>query len=261
MLHLLVTDALHQQPRHRVQDEMQVYLPRSAQLVSAAGDRYLAANFAVFRAFMVGTHQLQPSTYVVLANLQRDASYFNPGHEDNYYVAAAVLPWNDQVEATQTILANTQLGRPTDALPAFLYGFNQLHFLQDPVGAAKTLQLAAARMPDADTRTSLEAIASRWVTQGDLDEASRLLRIMATQTRDKAFRAYLEKRIARVDLLKQLRMAVAKWQSERGGVPTLEAMVARGYLAGMPVDPLGAEIVLDQQGNPLAVAKKARGGQ
>ena len=86
-------------PRQSVNVEMQVALPLFVQVAMAAGDRFLAANIAAIRALWVDNFKMQKEEFKVLAKVQENVSWLNPGHEDNYYIAAAILPWNGEVEA------------------------------------------------------------------------------------------------------------------------------------------------------------------
>ena len=81
--------------------ELLVSLPRSTQVVLAAGDRHFAANLSGFRVLVAATERMRSEDYAVQARLQQDIAWFNPAHEDNYYIAAAILPWNGHLAAAQ----------------------------------------------------------------------------------------------------------------------------------------------------------------
>jgi hypothetical protein len=51
--------------------------------------------------------------------LQRDIAWFNPAHEDNYYIAAAILPWNGQVDAAQYVCARHPMRAPLTGIRCF----------------------------------------------------------------------------------------------------------------------------------------------
>ncbi|WP_171261806.1 hypothetical protein, partial [Acinetobacter baumannii] len=48
-----------------------------------------AMYFNVFRSLMVAASVTEQETYRIQGQLQADAAFFNPRHEDNYYVGAA----------------------------------------------------------------------------------------------------------------------------------------------------------------------------
>jgi hypothetical protein len=101
-------------PRQSVNVEMQVALPLFVQVAMAGGDRFLAANIAAIRALWVDNFKMQREEFKVLAKVQEDVSWLNPGHEDNYYIAAAILPWNGELDAAQRILARATMARRFD---------------------------------------------------------------------------------------------------------------------------------------------------
>jgi hypothetical protein len=115
-------------PRQIVLVEMQVVLPLFVQVFMAAGDRHLAANIAAIRALVVNTFKMQGEEFAILAKLQEDVSWLNPGHEDNYYTATAILPWQGELEATQRILARATKARFYDYQPGVLLRLQPVAF-------------------------------------------------------------------------------------------------------------------------------------
>src|SRR5262245_34380838 len=142
-LFLGAISSLSRQPRPQIEPEIQVTLPLFVQVGMAGGDRMLAANMASIRALITTTARMGPDDYAVLAQVQEDASWLNPAHEDNYYTAASILVWNGQFDAGQNILRRATLARPADYQPAFLYAFHLLYFKSDAVGASEWLRMAA----------------------------------------------------------------------------------------------------------------------
>lgn len=221
--------------------EIQVALPLFVQVGMAAGDRYLAANGASVRALVTSTLRMGPDEYALLAKLQNDVSWLNPAHEDNYYTAAAILPWNGQLEAAQNILRRATQARPHDYQPAFFYAFHLLYFDQDPVAAGGWLRRAAERLPDGDEKLAMQNYAARWIEKDkDLDNAIAVVTAMARQARRDDFRHYLELRVSRMQNLKLLREKAAVL-AERKGQPlhSLDELVEARLLREIPPDPFG----------------------
>ncbi|WP_027468359.1 hypothetical protein [Deefgea rivuli] len=245
-------------PRQATRDYMSIYLPVPAQLINALGDRYLAANINVIRTFMVGTDKLPAETLAVQAQLQKDAAFYNPAHEDNYYVAAATLPWNNHLTEAQYILNAAKNSRPNDPMPAFFYAFNQLHFESAPIKAANTLRDSAKLMQDEKNKTSMEALAARWYGMGDKAEAAKILRLMAQETRNKAFSAYLKKRATRMDILSMLNKAKLKWEEKNNGqrLSHLKQLTDSGTT--IPTDPLGGLFILSPNGQIISQEAKTQ---
>lgn len=250
---------LYAQPRPPVANEMQVAVPRFAQVLMAAGDRFLAANLAGFRALVVSTETMTAENYRILSLVQSDASWFNPAHEDNYYIATAILPWVGQLEATQYILERASDARPFDWQPAFYYGFNEYHFRKNPIIGAEWLRRAATHTQDEMEQISLQQMAAQWVTKAeDLELSIRLQRAMAGETKHKAFAAFLEKRAVRLENLLLLDRAVSRYRELNGHYPSqVEALVEAGLLEAIPSDPFALRYVIDGQGKASAVAPLA----
>lgn len=237
-------------PRQTVGAEIQIALPLFVQVFMAMGDRFLAADIAVIRALVVDTQKMKPDDYAVLAKVQEDVSWLNPGHEDNYYIAAAILPWFGEVDAAQRILARASRARRYDYQPAFYYGFNQLHFRGDPLGASAWLREAAEHLPEGNNRVHMQNLAAIWLDKAqDLDTAIKVVEAMAEQAKRRDFRRYLEQRAQRLQGLKVLRMAAAVYR-QRYGQPLsrLDDLVSAGILTALPADPIGFGFTFDQQG-------------
>ncbi len=258
-LYAVAVKQLDQIKRLSVKDELSIAIPPSIQIVLAGGDRYLAANLAVFRALVVGTSQLDPQAYEVLGRIQEDASRLNPSHEDNYYISQAILPWNGQVEADIKIQQAATTSRPWDAMPPFFLGFDKYYFLKDPVGGAENVRIAADRSATGN-RESLMAMAARWYEKGDDPTVTiGMIKAMAASTRDKELKRHLQMRMVRVQGLALLQKA-AKAFTEKNGMPlnNLSELVSSGILKELPKDPLGQGYELNSNGMPIIAQPKKR---
>lgn len=243
---------LRQQKRVSASAEIQVALPLFIQVFMAGGDRFLAANLGVIRALITETAKMHPDEFKILGKVQVDASWLNPAHEDNYYIAAATLPWNGQLDAAQTVLSRASLARPFDYQPAFYYAFNLFHFNGDVTGASQWLRAAAAKLPD-DERLVMENFAARWLDKADdLGLAITVVEAMAKQAKRKDFRNYLLQRAQRLRDLLALRQAASAFQQKNGRpLESIEQLVGAGLMTEQPVDPFGAGYALDSDGVPI----------
>lgn len=244
----------YDRPRPAVTPEMEVALPRFAQVAMAAGDRYLAANAGTIRTLVAVNDKMDAENFRIQGIVQSDVAWLNPAQEDNYYVAAAILPWSGQLEAAQYILRRATEARPFDYQPAFFYGFNEMHFRRDTASAVQWLHRAATHTPDQEMQIYLMQIATNWASRGgDPSAGARMVRAMSKSARNKPFAEFLEKRAMRLDNQVILDDAVSRYR-ERFGMapPQLGDVVARGVIAAIPVDPFGDAYVIGAQGRVVA---------
>lgn len=242
---------LRDTPRvEKTAEVLRVRLPVPVQLANATGDPFLAANLNVFRSLMVDASITEQETYRIQGQLQADAALFNPRHEDNYYVAAAILPWNGQVDAAQRILLAAAQARDWDMWPAFFYAFNAMYFERDMQLAGRWAEVAAQR--DASNAPALRAMAAKWYERGDDPQvALNILKTMHDQSRDENFRLLLLARMARLDGLLALRKAAEEFRVRNGsGARELQELVGYGGLQAIPADPMKLGYVLSPEGQP-----------
>jgi hypothetical protein len=254
-LYAALVPYIYSRPRPPVSSEMEVAIPRFAQVLMAAGDRYLAADLAGFRALVAPTEKMDAENYRILAIVQSDIAWFNPAHEDNYYVAAAILPWAGEIDAAQYILQRASVARPFDWLPAFYYAFNAFHLLKKPQEGAEWLRIAASQATDENEKIQLQQVAALWTAKGeDIEVAIRLHRAMAKEARDKGFAGFLEKRALRLENFLLLKLAMARYVEVTGEKPIrLQQLLEHGLILSVPSDPFGMQYVIDGDGKPKAV--------
>ncbi|WP_415844195.1 hypothetical protein ACMYUJ_12535 [Stutzerimonas zhaodongensis] len=245
---LLLRDHVRPEARAEV---LRVRMPIPVQLSYSAGDPYLAANLNVFRSLMVVASVTEQETYRIQGQLQADAAFFNPRHEDNYYVGAAILPWNGQVTAAQDVLLKAAESRHWDMWPAFYYAFNAMYFEHDMNKAGHWAEVAAQRHPG--NAPALRDMAAKWYERGDDPEtALNILIVMHDQSRDENFRALLGARIVRLQGLQALRAAADEYRQQHARAPSqLIDLVGYAGLEALPDDPLQLGYLLSDEGQPL----------
>lgn len=261
-VHAALVPRLYSHSRPPVAAEMEVVLPRFAQVLMAAGDRFLAADLAVFRALVASTETMGNSNYIVLAQVQQDAAWFNPAHEDNYYIAAAILPWYGHVDAAQAVLRKASQARPFDWQPAFYHGFNAFHFRKDALAGAEWLRIAAAQASDKMDQIQLQQMAANWVGRAeDRGLSIRLMRTMAKETQHRSFARFLEKRAQRLENIEELEGAVMSFKDRFGRLPNgLNELLESSLLDKLPEDPFGVGYVIDAAGKVVTVQSAVNGG-
>lgn len=235
------------------QAELMVTLPLAAQVLFAGGDRHLAANLAGFRVLVASTARMGSDDYKVQARLQQDIAWLNPAHEDNYYIAAALLPWSNQVEAAQEVLLHAAGVRQQDWMPWFYYGFGRYYFYKDPAGGAQALQEAALHARDEQDVLSLRILALKWAERGySTSLAAGVVDAMAKTSPPGAFKKYVEKRALRLKTLAQLRDAAKIYEQRyRSPLTSLSELVHAGVILRLPEDPLGQGYAVDADGMPI----------
>ncbi|QZA76837.1 hypothetical protein K4H28_10975 [Deefgea tanakiae] len=238
-------------------DDLAVAAPVPIQLFIAGGDRYLASNINIFRTFMLDNPYPTPETISTQAKLQSTASFFNPAHEDNYYLAAATISWQNEIPTAQQILYAAMTSRPQDIYPGFFYAFNKKYFEHDIAGAIKTLNQVALRA-DKNNYQALMVMAARWADQSnDSIEAINILQAMIKQTNEPALKEFLEQRVTRLKGLLSLQTAAHQYAKQTGLVLTqLDSLVQSGIINQIPVDPIGQGYGLSPDGKPILLSAK-----
>lgn len=245
VLYSAATHELSVSPRIATALEMQVALPRFVQVAMSGGDRFLAANVAGFRALVASTEKMDAASFHIQGIVQSDAAWLNPAHEDNYYIAAAILPWNGELSSGQYVLRRAALARPFDWQPAFYYAFNELHFNKNPALASEWVRRAAQSATNEMEKLQLWQLAAQWAAKGeDLGAAIRLHRVMAKESKHKAFAEFLEKRARRLENLLELDQAAAAYKAQHGKKPaSVNELLSAGGLREVPLDPFGMTYV------------------
>ncbi len=251
--YVVANDRLGRLPRTGSEPEFSVRLPVLAQVLMAAGDRYLAADLDGFRVLVADTGRMSADDYAIQAGLQRDISFLNPAHEDNYYIAAAILSWGGQVEATQYVLRRAADARPYDYLPLFHYGFNLYHFYKDPAAGAAALLEAVPHASDVQDQIALKNLAAIWTERGySLGEAAGRVEAMANASPPGGFRRYLLVRASRLRTLENLRSLARKYEQQTGHtLAVIDDLVRSGMIERIPADPLRVGFAVDAKGEPV----------
>ncbi|MBK8762926.1 MAG: hypothetical protein IPM03_21485 [Sulfuritalea sp.] len=252
-LYALATQRLAPVLRVAAAPELLVTLPRFAQVIMATGDRFLAANLLGFRVLIASTDRMQRADFVVQAQLQRDAAWLNPAHEDNYYIAASILPWNGEVAAAQYVLKRAMDARQFDWSPLFQYGFLFYHFRRDPAEGAKWLLAAADRATAVQDQWALQNVAAHWIEKGyETRVAANLVESMAQTAPSGNFRNYLHIRATRLGHLAHLRELSEEYHRVKGQkLKHLDELVTSGLLPSLPSDPLNFGFDVDPDGRPF----------
>lgn len=238
-------------PRPQQPDVLRVRLPLLLQVLQAGGDRYLAADLNVIRSATVGGGVTDSETYRIQAAIQRDAARLNPLHEDNYYIAAAIVPWQGYVAEAQEILRLASNARSWDMMPPFFYAFNAAYFEHEYEKAGQWAEQAAQRAGGSNA-TALRAMAAKWYERGDdPQQAIEMIERIKLLSQDAKVLPLLDARIQRLRGLKTLRAAAQAYRQQTGKpAMQLQDLVDAGVLADIPADPLKIGYLIDGAGTP-----------
>lgn len=241
-----------------------VSLPLPIQLTMSGGDRFLAANIGLFRTMVELSEVVDFQQDVAfIARFQADVGWLNPGHEDNYYLAAGLLSGGKAHATAQSILKRATDARPFDVQPPFFFAFNLMHYERRYEEAARWMQLAAERDEDEGNRAVIHRIAVRWAQRGeDPAKVAEMLEAMAKNSRSRALQDYTLKRAQQARQLVVLNEGVQRFLEKVGRPPrTLEELVKHGVLDKLPEDPVGVGFSLDENGRPVTRTVKKGAGK
>lgn len=238
--------------------ELAVRLPLVFQIVMAAGDRYLAANLAGFRILVAEVFRMGPEELQLQAQLQRDISWLNPAHQDNYYIAAAILSVPELIPAAQYILRRAADARPDDWQPLFYLGFNKYYFEKDAVAGAQVLLEALPRMSEETDSWTMQNLAARWIERGySASEAARIVGGMADNASPGVFKRYLNIRVQRLRDLAALKALAERYRELHGRrLASLDQLVTAGLIERIPADPFKRGYALDEHGEPVFAGRR-----
>ncbi|MCW9088250.1 MAG: hypothetical protein OQK54_01825 [Gammaproteobacteria bacterium] len=203
-----------------------------------AGDRFLAANLETIRLSATGIDRGMADTFYLL-RAHKVVADLNPCHENNYYIANALLTWGGAVDEGGDILERATACRHWDELPPFLYGFNQFFFNRNIDKAQQWLEIAAQRADRNAAGYRKFAIMIEVEQIEDEKIALEMLRKERVQAEGARLKGMLDKRIERLEGLATLRDAQREYE-KRSGTPLTDpaALIEAGILKAFPQDPL-----------------------
>lgn len=181
--------------------------------------------------------------HVLTASTDLDPYFYDP-----YYFGNAILSWNGFVQEANELLEKGVRHRNWDwTLPLYV-GFNYFYFLHDH-GNASTYLMESGRRPGAPPFVS--SLAARLAHQGNQTQNAILfLEEIIGKTEDRQTAILLETRLEALRGIFQLEQAVAKYKLAFNHKPeTLAALVEKGILQKLPLDPYGGDFYLAADGS------------
>lgn len=217
-----------------------VVVPPALQAILVGGDRFLAADIEAIRALATLNDAPDASSdNLSFAVRSRDAvARLNPCHEDNYYLANALLTWGGAANYGNDVLKRATECRFWDEFPPFFLGFNLFYFNHDAAAGKTALELAADRSKSNGAVLRKLAI---MLTAETLEDAAALAYLdkERAQAKDERLRGMLEKRIARLQGLMKLRQGQALYAERFGkALEDPQQLIEAGILSDFPEDPM-----------------------
>lgn len=218
--------------------EGRVVISAPVLLVLFGGDRFLAANLETMRLAATSLDSGQADIdYLIRA--QGEVARLNACHEDNYYLANALLTWGGAQDEGEIVLRAAMKCRFWDEWPAFFYGFNRFFFQRDIPSAVPALEEAANRATRNAAGFRKLAVMIQVEQFSDEQLALEFLSRERDQARDPKLKDMLAKRTVRLSGLMQLREAQRMYE-QRNKEPLREPqqLIDSGLLKAFPEDPL-----------------------
>lgn len=215
-----------------------VVISAPIQVLMYAGDRFLAANLEEMRVASIGTEDTRLLAAYRLRAYEL-VSQLNPCHEDNYYMANALLAWGGSAEEANIIQDRATDCRFWDEFPPFFFGLNSYFFYHDMDTAKKYIDTAARRSKE--NRNNLQAMSIAIAAKELNDErmAIAYLRSQRDKTDDRKLAASLDRRLKRLDGLILLRDAQKQYEAKYGHPLTdPNELLKKGILTTVPKDPM-----------------------
>jgi hypothetical protein len=171
--------------------------------------------------------------------LHQAVAILNPCHEDNYYVANALLAWAGSVEGAIAILRGATACRFWDEVPPFFLSYNLYFFKQRLLEAKQAVFEAASRATNNRAGFLRMGIFYEAETYPDIRSARNFLVGQRDQARDAKLKMLLDRRIGRLDGLITLQDAQAAFEKRHARRLRLpNELISSGILKSFPEDPV-----------------------
>ncbi len=164
------------------------------------------------------------------------------------------------VKESTAILRKGMANTPEDKRIHFQLAYNLMFFERRYKEAAAIIE-ELARLPESPAWYS--GLATRLYAQaGDFSTSMGLAQLMRDSAEDEETRAYYERRVKEIlqeQLLQRIDDSIERHKVRTGKLPpNLEALVSAGDLSELPVDPLGGQLYLGEDGRSYSTSARFR---
>lgn len=199
---------------------------------------------------------LRSADYPAMSRAIHAALRLDPYNMDGYYFGQAILVWDvGQYKLAAELLEYGMHFRNWDYQLPFFAGFDYAYFLGDKKKAAEMYMRAGKLSGSA----LFEKLAGRYLQEaGQTRMAIDYLQALAASARKPAIKKTLETRIEAFKAVRMIEKARDHYKRDKGRDPDdIAALLKRGYLTSIPVDPYGGRFYLDQNHQVRTTSKFA----
>lgn len=192
--------------------------------------------------------RIKPREWNWFYRVMDTATDLDPYFVDPYMLANASLTWEGgMIRETNSLLEKGSRARDWDWQLPFFIGFNHFYFLRDNAKAAEYLYDASKR-PGPSSQLASLAVKLEF-KERHMENAIIFLEAILTRTEDERTKKEFETRIQALRIRLSLEQAAATYKKKYGGLPpSLDALVQKGFIQEIPIDPYGGTFSIERQG-------------
>jgi hypothetical protein len=237
------------------------HLPSRALKALSFGFDGVMADFLMLKVMTVTGEKLinretfSPEDYRLMTRSFDTVTDIDSRFWDPYLLAETMLTWQGgMIEEANRLLLKAAENRPLDYRPYYFLGFNHFYFLKQDEKACEYMSEAAKR-PGAPFY--LKGLAARFSLYGGHTETGIIfLQGMLRETTDPRIREYLQERIESLKKIHFLEKEVLAYRDQFGTFPSsIEKLVEKGLIPGIPEDPYGGKFILLENGRVYTTSK------
>lgn len=199
-----------------------------------------------------------PVDYPAMSRSLHTAVKLDPYNMDAYYFAQATLVWDaKQIKLANDLLDYGMKYRNWDFYLPFYAGFNSAYFLKDFAKAAQYYKLAG----DLSGSELSISLAGRYLYEsGQSELAIAYLTVMERGASNETMKKTFAVRLQALKEGRRVELARDKYKNSTGHLPaSVEDLLSKGYLEGMPMDPYGGKFYFEPDGSVRSTSKFAFG--
>lgn len=238
-------------------------VPSQFSRILACGYKGLLADFQFLRILtfygsrFVEQQQMHEQDWDYFVASMEVVTDLDPYFVDPYVLTEGLLTWDaGRIEDANRLLLKGALARESDWRLWYYLGFNAFYFMKDYEKGSEYL-MTASRLPGSPEY--LKTLAARLAFYGGKTKTALLfLKGMLNDADDPLLSRHLHKRMLALEGAVVIEEALASFVDEHGRLPeSLKALVAAGFLPGLPPEPYGGIWIFNRSGRVYSTSKFA----